>query len=92
MKEKAEGRSGEGRGGVRVQKTTKLRAKGNAGLQQFSPSNIFLSGTSLTPMRFLLLFLGLGLCLRLVLRKPPSPELQGLCSYKRHAKGNTRHP
>lgn len=37
----------------------------------------------------LLFRLGLGLCLRLGLRKPQSPGLQAHCNYKRHAKGST---
>lgn len=49
-------------------------------------------GTSLSPRLLLLLRLGLGFLLGLGFRKSQSPELQGLCSYKSHPKGNARLP
>lgn len=54
--------------------------------------NTFLFGSSIPPMQVLQLCLGLVLHLGLGFRKPTSPELQRLCSYKIHATGNTRFP
>lgn len=58
----------------------------------FAPTMCWQLSLSKGSLLLLCLGLGLELCLGLGFRKSQRPELQGLCSYQRIAKGNTGLP